>query len=161
MDEREEILRLRAEALAHHRRLMAESRALVAEVTQQVEHLRWLVSSIKRERKPDFHQGLQDAIHRTHGCESRHTEGFAVRKGAGREILWEGMVEEFDLLGHATAQRCYAWHYQEYGRRQSFSILKTPLINTPQRAVQLHLMARGARIVHSDWLRGGVSPGPG
>ena len=158
MDEREEILRLRAEALARHRRLMAESRELVAKVTQQAEHLRWLVSSIKRQWEANFHQSLQTAIRRTHGCESRHAEGFAVRKVAGREILWEGMVEEFDLIGHATAPQCYAWHYQEYGRQQSFSILKLPPIDTPQRAVQFFLLAREANLVHTNWLQSAPPP---
>ncbi len=140
---------------------MAESRELVANVTQQVEHLRWLVTSIKRQRDPGFHVDLQKAIRLAHGCESQHVTGFVVRKVAGRQILWEGMVEEFGLIDHAEAERCYAWHYPEYGRKQSFSILKVPLVNTPQRAVQFHLMAREANIVHSDWLGGGVLPGPG
>ena len=161
MDELEETRRLRAEAVARHQRLMAESRELVVKVTQQVAHLRWLVTSIKRQREAGFHHRLQAAIRRTHGCESRHVTGFAVRKVAGRQILWEGMVEEFGLIDHAGAQRCYAWHYPEYGRLQSLSILKMPPVNTPQRAVQFHLMAREANIVHSDWLQGGASPGRG
>ncbi len=161
MDELEEIRRIRAEALARHRRLMTESQALVATVTQQVEHLRWLVSDLKRQRERGFHKGLQDAIRLTHGCESRHVAGFVVRKVAGRRILWEGMVEEFALTGHATAQRCYAWHYQEHGRRQSFSLLKMPPVDAPQRAVQFHLMAREANIVHADWLQDAALPGPG
>ncbi len=150
MDDTEEILRRAAERTARHQRLLAESRELVAKVTRQVEHLRWLVSSIKRQREPDFHQGLQAAIRLTHGCDSRQVIGFAVRKVAGRKILWEGTVEEFELIGHPGAERCYAWHYQEHGRKQSFSILKMPALNTPQRAVQFYLMAREANLVHEN-----------
>lgn len=152
MDEREQILRLRAEAKARHLRLMAESRELVAKVAQQIEHLRWLVTSIKRQREPDFYKGLQDAIRRVHGCDARHVTGFAVRQVSGRQILWDGMVEEFDLIGHGTAERCYAWHYSEQGRQQSVAILKMPWVDTPQKAVQFHFMARGANFIHEDRL---------
>jgi hypothetical protein len=54
-------------------------------------------------------QELQDAIRRLHGVESEHIESVPVKETFQGRTVWEGIVEVFELKGHATAHRIYAW----------------------------------------------------
>ncbi len=128
-------------AVTRHQRLIAESVSLRAKVKQQCEHLGWLIDSIRRQRKPDYYRTLQKAILVTHGCQAVHAASFAVRKVQDGLIVWDGTVEEFELLGCPQAAACYAWHFPLGNRRGNFLLLKSAQVDSPQRAVQLSLAA--------------------
>ncbi|MGA9529711.1 MAG: hypothetical protein WBS24_16475 [Terriglobales bacterium] len=55
---------------------------------------------------------LQDVIRRLHGVESEHLESVPVKEIFKGETVWEGIVEVFELTGHATAHRLYAWAHE-------------------------------------------------
>lgn len=127
-----------------NRRLRAEAERLCEEVRQKIEHLAWVVESIRREWEPAFFQPLQRAIRTMYGYESRHLASFAVRKVRGQEVLWLGIVEEFALIGTDGAASCYGWQYAENGQPRTFTLLKQKPIDTPQAAVQIYLLAKEA-----------------
>lgn len=52
---------------------------------------------------------LRSTIRRLHHCEASHTRTEAVREVINGQVLWDGNVEVFALLGHDQALRCYAW----------------------------------------------------
>lgn len=52
---------------------------------------------------------LRDIIRRLHGAEATHVESVPVKEMFKGETVWEGVVEVFDLVGHPTAHRVYAW----------------------------------------------------
>jgi len=52
---------------------------------------------------------LRDVIRRLHGAEAKHIESVAVKETFKGQTVWEGIVEVFDLVGHPTAHRVYAW----------------------------------------------------
>jgi hypothetical protein len=52
---------------------------------------------------------LRDVIRRLHGAEATHVESVPVKEMFRGETVWEGIVEVFELTGHATAHRVYAW----------------------------------------------------
>ena len=52
---------------------------------------------------------LRDVIRRLHGAEARHIESVPVIETFQGQTVWEGIVEVFDLTGHPTASRVYAW----------------------------------------------------
>jgi len=54
---------------------------------------------------------LQDVIRRLHGVESEHVESVPVKETFQGRTVWEGIVEVFDLKGHPTAFRAYAWSH--------------------------------------------------
>jgi hypothetical protein len=56
-------------------------------------------------------QELQDVIRRVHGVESEHIESVPVKETFQGQTVWEGLVEVFDLKGHPTAFRVYAWSH--------------------------------------------------
>jgi hypothetical protein len=54
------------------------------------------------------------------------------------ETVWEGVVQVFDIQGHLTATRCYAWS-QRIGhsrKRRFFAVLHQGPVNSPQMAVR-------------------------
>jgi hypothetical protein len=55
---------------------------------------------------------LKDIIRRLHGAEATHVESVPVKETFKGETVWEGIVEVFDLAGHATAHRVYAWGHE-------------------------------------------------
>ena len=55
---------------------------------------------------------LRDVIRRLHGAEATHVESVAVKETFKGETVWEGIVEVFELTGHATAHRVYAWAHE-------------------------------------------------
>jgi hypothetical protein len=100
---------------------------------------------------------LQDAIRHMHGCESAFVESvpvverFVLRaEGLARDqIVWEGAVSVFDLIGHPTAKRCYAWSAESYpppfGRRFT-AVLQEGPVTSPADAVRASIVA--------DWRKG-------
>jgi hypothetical protein len=52
---------------------------------------------------------LKDVIRRLHGAEATHVESVPVKETFQGKAVWEGIVEVFDLIGHPTAFRVYAW----------------------------------------------------
>lgn len=55
---------------------------------------------------------LHDVIRHLHGVESSHVESVPIKEVFQGKTVWEGIVEVFDLIGHAKAPRAYAWAYE-------------------------------------------------
>ncbi len=55
---------------------------------------------------------LQDVIRRLHGVESEHIGSVPVKETYRGKTIWEGIVEVFELKGHETANRVYAWAHE-------------------------------------------------
>lgn len=80
-----------------------------------------------------------------HGCESRFVESVAVRETFGGEVVWDGFVQVFELLGHPTAKRAYAWSH-EVGRgprRRFVAVLGVPPVDSPEMAVKAAVVQEG------------------
>jgi hypothetical protein len=52
---------------------------------------------------------LQKVIRHLHGVEAKHIESVAIKEMHRGQVVWEGVVEVFELIGHPTATRLYAW----------------------------------------------------
>lgn len=58
------------------------------------------------------------------------------------ETVWEGDVHVFELDGHPTAKRAYAWLYKDDdGRQQAKVVLHVPPVDSARRAVQAAIAA--------------------
>jgi hypothetical protein len=87
---------------------------------------------------------LVDAIRHMHGVEATHlrTEHVHERTPDGKETVWEGDVEVFELVGHPQATRAYAWSEATTGtKRRFFAVLHVGEIDTPAKAVQASILA--------------------
>lgn len=54
---------------------------------------------------------LQGVIRHLHGVESKHIESVPIKESYHGQTVWEGMVEVFELIGHPSATRLYAWSH--------------------------------------------------
>ena len=85
---------------------------------------------------------LQDAIRHLHGCESRFVESVPVDERFNDQPVWQGDVQVFDLIGHPTARRAYAWSYATTGERRQFvAALHAPPVDGPLAAVRGYIAA--------------------
>jgi hypothetical protein len=80
---------------------------------------------------------LREAIKKVHGCDSRWVESISVR-----ETYWTGEVEIFQLIGHATAVRCYAWSQRAGGEPRIHAVLHGATVDNAAQAVRATVAAR-------------------
>jgi len=91
---------------------------------------------------------LIEAIRHLHDCGAKHVETVHVHEKTpdGRETVWEGDVEVFELVGHAKVKRAYAWSEATTGnRRRFFAVLHVPSVASPAAAVRASILADAAR----------------
>lgn len=102
-------------------------------------------------------QALREAIRSLHGCESAFVEAVPVVERAhfqtknvldgGWRVVWEGVVCVFDLVGHPTAQRVYAWSHESgpTGKRRFVAVLHEGRVDSPEKAVRAAIVAEQRR----------------
>lgn len=76
---------------------------------------------------------LKKAIFDLHGCEATWIEAVPVKETFQGQTVWEGTVQVFDLLGHPTASRCYAWSHAVEGseNRRFVAVLHQGPVDSP------------------------------
>jgi hypothetical protein len=86
---------------------------------------------------------LRNAIERMHGGTAIFSQSVPVRETFDDKPVWEGVVHVFDLTGHPTATRAYAWSSPIEGstKRRFFAVLHTERINSPVEAVRAAIVA--------------------
>lgn len=61
---------------------------------------------------------LQELIRRLHGVHATHVESVPVKEVFQGQTVWEGIVEVFELHGHPTAPKVYAWSHDADGQKK-------------------------------------------
>ena len=91
----------------------------------------------------DISQDLKEAIEHMHGGSATFAQAVPVRETFQGRAVWEGVVHVFDLHGHPTATRAYAWSSPIKGsdKRRFFAVLHTDRINSPLEAVRAAIVA--------------------
>ena len=81
---------------------------------------------------------LREAVERVHSGSATFVQSVPVRETFEGKTVWEGVVHVFDLAGHPTATRAYAWSSPIEGRskRRFFAVLHQPPVDSPQAAVR-------------------------
>ena len=86
---------------------------------------------------------LKRTIENMHGGKASFAQLVPVRETFEGKPVWEGVVHVFDLAGHPTATRAYAWSSPIEGsaKRRFFAVLHTNRINSPLEAVRAAILA--------------------
>lgn len=82
---------------------------------------------------------LRDVIHKLHKATAAHVESVPVTEKHEGRIVWDGVVEVFDLTGHPRTNRIYAWGHDTDDPKQPkryVTVLHIPPVVSPQTAVQ-------------------------
>lgn len=92
---------------------------------------------------------LKIAIEREHGGTATFVKSEHVTETWEGITVWDGVVDVFDLIGHPTATRAYAWSSPIEGtdKRRFYAVLHVPPVDSPQKAVR-------ASIVHEYRTKG-------
>jgi hypothetical protein len=86
---------------------------------------------------------LIQAVENMHGGSAEFSQSVPLRERFEGQTVWEGVVHVFDLAGHPTATRVYAWSSPIEGstKRRFFAVLHTERINSPIEAVRAAIVA--------------------
>lgn len=85
---------------------------------------------------------LQDAIRNMHGCGSVWVESVPVHETFQGKTVWKGEIQVFDVTGHPTVTRCYAWSHATSGaRRRFYAVLHVHPVDSPAAAVRVAIAA--------------------
>jgi hypothetical protein len=82
---------------------------------------------------------LRDVIRHLHGVESRHVGSVPVKETFQGRTVWDGCVEIFELIGHPTSSKLYAWSHatDDPGNpKRHVTVLHSDLIPSPLLAVR-------------------------
>lgn len=84
-------------------------------------------------------EALKKAIKDLHGLDAVHVGSEAVHERFQGKTVWQGVVEIFDVSGHPTATKCYAWSHRTGpvdAHERTVTVLRVPPINSALAAVQ-------------------------
>lgn len=99
---------------------------------------------IQREK---FGALLARAIFDLHGCKAKWVESVPVKETFKGETVWEEVVELFDLEGHPTTSRCYAWSHEidDSRKRKFFVVLNQGPVKSAQDAVRAAIVSEARK----------------
>lgn len=86
---------------------------------------------------------LQSVIHKLHGGHSTHVQSVPVKEEFNGRVIWEGIVEVFQLHGHPKATHAYAWTHDTddpENPKRSVTVLNIPPATSPETAVRVAIM---------------------
>ena len=85
---------------------------------------------------------LKRAVESQHGGTATFVQSVPIHEEHNGQTVWDGTVAVFDLAGHPTAKRAYAWSYERPdGKRRFFAVLHIPPITGPREAVRAAIVA--------------------
>jgi hypothetical protein len=86
---------------------------------------------------------LQEVIRKFHGVHSTHIQSVPVKEEFEGRVIWDGVVEVFQLHDHPKATHAYAWSHDTDDPKQpkrSVTVLKIPPAISPETAVRVAIM---------------------
>ena len=84
---------------------------------------------------------IHQAVEKASGCQAKHVESSVVVETFRGQTIWEGVVEAFDLTGHAKAKRAYGWKDGE----NYTAVLEIPPVDSPNTAVRAAIVAKAQK----------------
>jgi hypothetical protein len=92
-------------------------------------------------------ESLKRAVENLHGVMATFVESVIVKEAHNGKVVWSGSVSVFEVRGHPSATRCYAWTEPVEGssRRRYFAILALPPVDSPVAAVRAAIVAEHRR----------------
>ncbi len=88
-------------------------------------------------------ESLRLAVESLHSCRATFGQTVPVSETFQGQPVWEGVVHVFEIEGHPTATRAYAWSSPIEGsdKRRFFAVLQLGAIKSPVDAVRAAIVA--------------------
>ena len=92
------------------------------------------------DRIEELRRLVEQAFH----CKAKHASSKAVWEVQSDHVIWDGVVETFDLEGHPRAKRCHAFRMTDDLEPEGAGemVLELPPVVSPETAVQAAIMAK-------------------
>lgn len=94
----------------------------------------------------DYLTRLSESITTLHNCKAKHVSTTPVKEVFRGQTVWDGDVETFELIGHSTAKRVYAWGYpnpSDPKKLEVTTVLGVPPVTSELAAVRAAIVAQG------------------
>ena len=86
---------------------------------------------------------LKRAVEAQHGGTATLIQVTPVDERDDGKLIWRGVVHVFELTGHRSANRVYAWsRFQDDGKRRFFAMLHIGPVTGPEAAVRATIVAK-------------------
>ena len=87
-------------------------------------------------------QALQQAVESLHNCKAEFDELVHVTEEFEEELVWDGEVHIFHLLGHPKTKKCYAWSSldEDSNRRRFYAVLHISPVTSAVEAVRASIV---------------------
>ncbi len=86
---------------------------------------------------------LQTAFKRGHNVETIHVQSVPIRETFKGQIVWEGIVEVFEIKNHPQTKIGYGWVAQDTPVKRYATVLAVPPVNSPLDAVRAYIASGG------------------
>lgn len=91
----------------------------------------------------NYIEELRSVIHGLHGVHATHVRSVPVKETLNGQVVWDGIVEVFQLHDHPKATHAYAWTHEtddpEHPKR-SVTVLNIPPAVSPETAVRVAIL---------------------
>jgi hypothetical protein len=96
---------------------------------------------------------LRAHVEHLHGCAAKWAMEVPVSEMHRGRAVWQGLVHVFDLEGHPTATRAYAWSSPIEGsdKRRFFAVLHAPPIESAADAARAAIVAEHRQAHSPGW----------
>jgi hypothetical protein len=89
---------------------------------------------------------LRTAVEKDIGGKAKRVKSTSVVETFRGKVLWDGVVETFEVASGPEVKRCYAFFYVESnGDERVVTIQEAPKINSPELAVRAFISSRTRR----------------
>jgi hypothetical protein len=85
---------------------------------------------------------IKCAVEKSLGGIARHVTSTPIIEVFEGDLLWEGIVETFDVSCNPTIKRCYGFAYREEETLLYATIAETDDVNSPKMAVKTFIASR-------------------
>ena len=86
-------------------------------------------------------ENILRAVEKAAGCPATHLESAVVVETFRGQTIWQGVVEAFELQGHAKAKRAYGWNSGKGADATYTAVLEIPPVTSPNTAVRASIVA--------------------
>ena len=86
------------------------------------------------------------AVEKDIGGNARHIVSTPVIEAFEGSLLWECVVETFEISGNPAVKRCYSFAYREDDALRYVTIADTDEVNSPKLAVKTFITSRTQRL---------------
>lgn len=87
-------------------------------------------------------KALQTAVENDIGTKAKRVQSTSVVETFRGRVLWDGVVETFEVASGPEVKRCYAFYAEDDGEQRVVTVQKVPKVNSPELAVRAFIASR-------------------